>query len=156
MGVPTGAIIAKPMVARACGCVCEFQHYAIDKYRAQRLAKFQQSRCADCVNKLNEEQRLAAAAMPKKGEALRLLPTGAQIVMSRRADGSWNGSLTGDGTKVEGFADGTQSLTVMLARQWLAAKGIKSEPDAPAPAPKVEAPTPRPVGSAPPVRTGRP
>ena len=41
MAIPTGEIIARPMMARACGCMCEFQHYAVDKYRAQRLAKFQ-------------------------------------------------------------------------------------------------------------------
>ena len=42
MGLPPkGKIIARPMVARACGCVCEFQHYSVDRYRAERLAKFQ-------------------------------------------------------------------------------------------------------------------
>ena len=54
MGVPSGEIIARPMVARACGCLCEFQHYAVDKYRAQRLAKFQKTRCPECVAKLVE------------------------------------------------------------------------------------------------------
>ena len=53
MGVPTGEIVARPMVARACGCLREFQHYAVDKYRAQRLAKFQKTRCEVCVAKLN-------------------------------------------------------------------------------------------------------
>ena len=47
MAVPSGEIVARPMVARACGCLCEFQHYAVDKYRAQRLAKFQKTRCPD-------------------------------------------------------------------------------------------------------------
>ena len=42
MGLPPkGEIVARPMVVRACGCLQEFQHYAVDKYRAQRLAKFQ-------------------------------------------------------------------------------------------------------------------
>ena len=41
MGMPTGEIIARPMVKRACGCEEEFQHFAVDKYRAQRLAKFE-------------------------------------------------------------------------------------------------------------------
>jgi hypothetical protein len=76
MTEPTGKIVARPMVARACGCVQEFQHFAVDKYRAQRLAKFQKTRCAACVARLNEEQRLAAAALPKKGEALQSLPPG--------------------------------------------------------------------------------
>src|ERR1700677_1034608 len=74
MSTPSGEIIARPMVARACGCLQEFQHFAVDKYRAQRLAKFQKTRCSACVTKLNEEQKKAAAALPKKGEALQLLP----------------------------------------------------------------------------------
>ncbi len=40
MTEPSGRIIARPMVARACGHQQEFQHYEVDKYRAQRLAKF--------------------------------------------------------------------------------------------------------------------
>src|SRR3712207_6570769 len=52
MGVPTGEIVARPMVTRACGCLREFQHYAVDRYRTQRLAKFQSTRCEDCVAKL--------------------------------------------------------------------------------------------------------
>ncbi len=41
MGLPpTGEVVARPMVRRACGHEQEFQHYAVDKYRAQRLAKF--------------------------------------------------------------------------------------------------------------------
>ena len=76
MGLPPkGEIIARPMMPRACGCIQEFQYYAVDKYRAQRLAKFQQSRCPACVAKLVEEQR-KAAPLPK-GEALKQLPPGA-------------------------------------------------------------------------------
>ena len=62
MGVPSGEIVERPLVARACGCLREFQHYAVDKYRAQRLAKFQASRCPACVQKLQEEQKRAAEA----------------------------------------------------------------------------------------------
>ena len=72
----------------------EFQHYTVDKYRAQRLAKFQKTRCAACVAKLAEEQMLAAQALPKKGEALHLLPAGTQVMLIRRADGTWAGVLT--------------------------------------------------------------
>src|SRR5450755_5021345 len=100
MAVPTGEIVARPMIARACGCKQEFQHYAVDKYRAQRLAKFQKTRCADCVNKLNEEQRKAAAATPTKAEALRSLPAGAQFVLTRQPDCKWTGKLTADGKTV--------------------------------------------------------
>src|SRR5581483_12096187 len=101
MGVPSGEIIARPLVARACGCLREFQHYAVDKYRAQRLAKFQSTRCEDCVAKLNEEQKKAAATLPKKGEAFKLLPNGAKMAMARRPDGSWSGTLAADGLTVE-------------------------------------------------------
>jgi hypothetical protein len=109
------------MVARACGCLQEFQHFAVDKYRAQRLAKFQKTRCSACVAKLNEEQKKAAAALPKKGEALQLLPIGTKVTMNRRADGSWAGTLSGEGTTVEAIADGPQGLSVSLARMWVAA-----------------------------------
>src|SRR5712672_1126383 len=101
MTEPSGKIVARPMVVRACGHEQEFQHYAVDKYRAQRLAKFQKTRCADCAAKLIEEQKRAAEAMPKKGEALQSLPPGTQLSLTRRPDGSWAGALTADGTAVE-------------------------------------------------------
>ena len=119
MGVPSGEIVARPMVARACGCVREFQHYTVDKYRAQRLAKFQKTRCEVCVAKLAEEERLAAAAIPKKGEAFKLLPSGTRLSMTRRPDGIWAGTLAADGTEVEATADGPQGLSVALARLWV-------------------------------------
>ncbi|MDB5307556.1 MAG: hypothetical protein JWO38_1758 [Gemmataceae bacterium] len=133
MGVPSGEIVARPMVARACGCLQEFQHYAVDKYRAQRLAKFQKTRCTVCVAKLVEEQRQAAAAIPKKGEAFQLLPTGTQVSMTRKPDGSWSGTLAGGGTSVEAVGDGPQGLSVTLARLWVTARGSRP---APRPAPK--------------------
>src|SRR3954447_10338212 len=101
MGVPSGEIVARPMVQRACGCMCEFQHYAVDKYRAQRLAKFQSTRCAECVAKAEEERRQAQAALPGKGEAIQALPPGSQIALARRPDGKWTGKLVSDGTTVE-------------------------------------------------------
>ena len=130
MAVPSGEIVARPMVVRACGCECEFQHYAVDKYRAQRLAKFQKTRCPDCVAKLNEEHKKATEAIPKKGEAIQMLPLGTQIALSRKPDGTWVGKLTGDGVTVEAAGIGPQGLTIALARSWLAAKGIKPAPSA--------------------------
>jgi hypothetical protein len=127
MGLPSGEVIARPKVARACGCLKEFQHYAVDKYRAQRLAKFQSTRCEDCVGKLNEEQKEAASALPKKGEAFKLLPPGSEVFMTRKADGSWSGTLSGEGKVVEGVGDGPQGLIVALARFWVA-KGGKAPP----------------------------
>src|SRR5438067_9163040 len=118
MAIPSGEVVARPLVARACGCLREFQHYAVDKYRAQRLAKFQQTRCEVCVAKLNEEQKRAAAALPKVGKVFHSLPTGAQLAMTRRPDGTWAGSLTAGGTAVEGASGGPQELTVLLARLW--------------------------------------
>ena len=140
MGVPTGEVVARPMVARACGCLREFQHYAVDRYRAQRLAKFQKTRCEVCVAKLNEEQRVAAAAVPKKGEAFKLLPAGAQFSLTRKPDASWAGSLTADGSTVEAAGDGPHGVTLALARAWLASKGISAQGDEGGePAPAVEA-----------------
>ena len=131
MAVPSGEIVARPLVVRACGCSCEFQHYAVDKYRAQRLAKFQKTRCTECVAKLNEEHKKAAEAIHKKGEAIQMLPPGTQIALSRKPDGSWAGKLSGDGVTVEAVGIGPQGLTIALARNWLAAKGIKPTPAAP-------------------------
>ncbi len=122
MGLPpTGEIVARPLVARVCGCLQEFQHYAVDKYRAQRLAKFQQSRCPDCVAKLVAAQRQAAPV--PKGEALKRLPPGTQVSLALLPDGSWAGTLAAGGTAVEtaGAAGaGPQAVVVALARLWLA------------------------------------
>ena len=122
MATPTGEIVARPMVARACGCAREFQHYAVDKYRAQRLAKFQATRCEECVARMAEEQRRAAAALPKKGEAFRQLPPGTRVSMTRQPDGKWAGTLAADGTAVEATADWPHGLAISLARLWVAAR----------------------------------
>src|SRR5207244_10654621 len=119
MTEPSGKIVARPMVVRACGHPQEFQHYTVDKYRAQRLAKFQRTRCAECAAKLVEEQQRAAQALPKKGEALRSLPAGTQVSLTRQPDGFWRGTLSADGRTVEvtGVAGtGPQSVVVALAR----------------------------------------
>ncbi len=128
MSEPKGEIIARPMVARACGCEQEFQHYSIDKYRPQRLAKFQKTRCTACVAKLVEEQRAAAAALPKKGESFQALPAGTLIAMSRKPDGTWIGTLTGSGKKVEAEGNGPQGLSAALARLWVLAHEGKAAP----------------------------
>ncbi len=125
MGVPPkGEIIARPMVARACGCLQEFQHYAVDKYRAQRLAKFQKTRCPACVAKAQEEKQRAAG--PPKKEALKLLPPGTQVALTLQPDRSWAGTLTAQGKTVEipGVKEaGPQAVIFMLARLWLVAHG---------------------------------
>src|SRR5437763_135746 len=134
MTEPSGKIVARPMVVRACGHEQEFQHYAVDKYRPQRLAKFQQTRCAACVAKLAEEQQLAAAAAPTKGEAIKSLPPGTQVSLTRRPDGSWAGTLSADGTtvKMAGVAEaGPQSVLVALARRWVSESGAGRESSEP-------------------------
>jgi hypothetical protein len=122
MGLPPkGEIVARPMVARACGCVQEFQHYAVDKYRAQRLAKFQRTRCPACAAKLAEEQK-RNAPLPR-GEALKLLPPGTQVALALRPDGSWSGTLEANGKTVEAAGQpgaGPQAVVVALARLWTA------------------------------------
>jgi hypothetical protein len=125
MAEPTGKVVARPMIARACGHLQEFQHYAVDKYRAQRQAKFQSTRCTTCVEKHNEEQRQAAAALPKKGEAIESLPKGTQISLVRKPDGNWKGTLNADGIQVDGEGDGPQGVTVAMARSWLARRRPK-------------------------------
>src|SRR5437763_5752532 len=123
MGLPpTGRIGARPVLKRACGHQQEFQHYEVDKFRAQRQAKFERTRCADCAAKLLEEQRQAASALPKKGEALKSLPPGTQLSLTRLPDGTWSGTLSADGTTVEATGtavEGPQAVVVALARLWL-------------------------------------
>jgi hypothetical protein len=134
MTEPSGKIVARPMVARVCGHEQEFQHYSVDKYRAQRLAKFQRTRCAACAAKLVEEQQRAAENLPKRGEILKLLPPGTQLSLTRRPDGSWAGTLAADGTAVEmdGTAgDGPQSVIVALARLWVLESGAGREQHGP-------------------------
>ena len=123
-------IVARPMVVRACGHQQEFQHYEVDRYRAQRLAKFQQTRCAECAAKLVEEQQHAAETTPKKGEALKGLPPGTEVSLTRQADGSWSGTLSAAGTtvRVAGIAEaGPQSVIVALARLWVSKSGPGGE-----------------------------
>ena len=125
MGLPpTGEIVARPMVARACGCVQEFQHYKVDKYRAQRLAKFRGSRCPACVTKLQDEQRRAVG--PPKGEALKALPPGTQVSLTLTADGSWKGKLTATGKTVEAGDDPPRSPRHGLADEGSGKKLIVS------------------------------
>jgi len=81
-------IVARPMVARACGHLQEFQHYTVDKFRAQRLAKFQKTRCAECVAKLTEEERRAAEAVPKERRGAAEPAAGTQVSLTRQPDGS--------------------------------------------------------------------
>lgn len=126
MTEPTGKIVARPMVVRACGHEQEFQQYAVDKYHARRLAKFQKTRCAACAAKLVEEQKRAAEALPTKGDALKSLPSGTQVSLTRQPDGTWAGRLTAGDTAVEmaGIAGaGPQSLIVALARLWVVEAG---------------------------------
>jgi hypothetical protein len=137
----------------------EFQYYAVDKYRAQRLAKFQKTRCEECVAKLNEEQRLASANVPKKGEAFKQLPPGTQMAITCRPDGTWTGSLTAEGATVQADGEGPQGVALALARAWLTATG-KASPAAPAPAstatPAAAAPKPAPPAPKGPVAAPKP
>src|ERR1700678_2373474 len=101
MTEPSGRIVARPMVVRACGHQQEFQHYSVDKYRAQRLAKFQKTRCAECAAKLVEEQQRANEALPKKAESVKSLPPGTKVSLTRQPDGAWSGTLSAEGKTVE-------------------------------------------------------
>ena len=61
----------------------------------ERLAKFESTRCAECVAKAEElARRQAQAELPGKGEAIQSLPPGTQIFLARRPDGKWTGKLT--------------------------------------------------------------
>src|SRR3984957_19629548 len=94
MAEPSGKIVARPMLVRACGHEQEFQHYAVDKFRAQRQGELQKNPCPECAAKLVEEQQRAIDALPKKGEAIKSLPVGAQVILNRQQDGAWAGKLS--------------------------------------------------------------
>ncbi len=125
MGVPpSGEIVARPMVVRACGCQQEFQYYKVDKYREQRLAKFQRTRCPACVAQLIDEQQ-KALPIPK-AEAIKRLPPGTRASLTRQPDGSWAGILEADGTQVEAagvIAASPQAVLGELAQLWVQATG---------------------------------
>ncbi|MCI0455671.1 MAG: hypothetical protein L0Z62_01660 [Gemmataceae bacterium] len=128
MTEPSGKVVARPTLTRACGCRQEFQIYAVDKYRAQRQAKFEQTRCPACVAKLQAEQR-QVAQLPK-GEALKLLPPGTQVALTLGPDGAWAGTLTAGGTTVElaGPAGaGPQAVIGSLAQLWATESGAGGE-----------------------------
>lgn len=123
MGMPRGDVVERSMLARACGCVCEFRHAARDRYRAERLAKFLETRCPACVAKLEDERRREVAARPPKNEAVQSLPLGTQIVIVRRPDGLWAGAITAEGTNADAVADSPQPLPATLAQIWSVARG---------------------------------
>ena len=89
MGMPTGEIVERPLVTRR-GCVREIRVLRGGQLRAagQVLGDPVRGVVAD----LAEEQRRAAAALPKKGEACRQLPARARVTTTRQPDGRWSGS----------------------------------------------------------------
>jgi hypothetical protein len=130
MGLPTGKIVDRPLVVRVCGHQQEFLYFAVDRFREQRLAKFQQTRCAECAAKLAAEN--ARLQPPKKGKAVSQLPPGTVVTLRREADGSWAGKLEAEGLEVEtqGTANasepGMQAVAAMLAQMWAVAKAKAS------------------------------
>jgi hypothetical protein len=107
------------MVKRACGHEQEFQHYTVDKYRAQRLAKFTSTRCSDCVAKLMAEEKQKADSIPSKGEILNNLPAGTVVTLTRQENGCWAGKMVANGKTVETVGvvgAGPQAVVVALAR----------------------------------------
>ena len=107
MGVPTGEVIARPMMPRACGCLCEFQHYAVDK-TAQRLAKFQSTRCPECVAKSEAEQR-ARPPRCRQGEAIQSSRSARRSRTDPAAERLLDGDLARRGTTVDGTGDDPQA-----------------------------------------------
>jgi hypothetical protein len=124
MGIPTGKIIGRPMLARACGRLCEFQLFERDRFQAQRRAAFVGSRCPACVAESQAEQKRLAALVPTKGEALRSLPVDTQVTMTRTSATAWAGTLTAEGRTVKGAGDSPTGLTITLARS-----GMSGRPD---------------------------
>jgi hypothetical protein len=128
MGMPTGEIVARPIVARACGCRCEFQHFARDRYRDQRLAKFRSTRCPPCAARADADRQREVAERPARMEAVRRLPAGALLTAVKRSDGGWEGTLAAGGATVRATAGGLDELTGALARAWQVAGGSASLP----------------------------
>ncbi len=100
MGLPPrGDVVGSVPVVRACGHTQDFLEHRADRFRAQRLAKFRQTRCPECAARLVERQRRAEP--PRKGKALGQLPPGTQVTLTRSGDGSWAGTLSAEGLSAE-------------------------------------------------------
>ena len=115
-GCPTGEIVARLMMARACGCVCEFQHYAVDKYRPAA----REVPTAGALPASPRRRRKGDKPRRSRKWGDPSLPVARKL--SRRPDGKWAGTLSGEGTGVEAIADWPQGLAGTLARLWVAAR----------------------------------
>ena len=63
-------------------------------------------------------------------EAIKSLPAGTQVALTRQPDGSWTGVLAADGREVQaaGPAEaGPQAVLILLARLWAAEAGAGRE-----------------------------
>lgn len=122
MGQPSGNVVGHTQVIRACGCKQEFQQFTKDRFADQRVAKLRKTRCPACAAAFNAEQQRLAAAVPRKGEALKQLPAGSRIALTRKPDGTWVGTLSAEGTETTAEGEGINGVTVTLARRWIAAR----------------------------------
>lgn len=125
-------IISTEQIARACGCVEEFELRDPDPWRKERLVKFRTGRCKACGKKANDENNAAQGGgtqghgkRVKKGQEPKLLPAGTQIVLTRQEDGSWVGVLVASSVKVQGRSAGLMGLGSSLARKWLKETGAR-------------------------------
>ncbi len=112
---PKSKVIGVKVVKRLCGCDGEFEELAGDRFSAQRLAKFKESRCPTCAARRAEEQ---AKLMIPKGEAYAALPVGTQVALVCEAEGAWAAKLTAADRTVEARSTNPQAAMLAAARLW--------------------------------------
>jgi hypothetical protein len=119
MSEPAGKVVGTINVVRGCGCTQAIERFDKDRFLEQRVAKLRKTRCPACAAKFSEAQQKAAAAVPKRGEALSALPAGAAIALAKRADNTWTGTLSVGGAAVEATGESPGGVVVALAQRWV-------------------------------------
>jgi hypothetical protein len=116
---PPGGTMNTETITRLCGHTVEFAPRG-DGYDNARRAKLRGKRCGPCGVAKNLEDNAQARAKPRmrKGQELKLLPSGSQILLS--FDGVWRGSLSSPGLDLL-TAEGTSALGVIqkLGKKYL-------------------------------------
>lgn len=121
-----GEVVGRERLIRACGCVCEFLHYATDPYRVQRRIKFLSKRCPPCGQKANAVHNLKTAdGKVRRGQETKVIPSGAMLILRRGPGGRWAGRAELPGRPpVETTGGGALSVVHKLARKIAAARGV--------------------------------
>jgi len=101
-----------------------------DGFDEARREKLRRKRCPECGRLKNAEDNARQlverpSGRVKKGQESKHLPDDTRIVIWRRDDGHWLGTLRAGGIQVETASPGTMGLISKLARKYLRDAGAK-------------------------------